>query len=242
MINIMMETAQVTCGFSKGPYRHKETWWYNEKAAEAVREKKKKYGNWKKEKSTEAWKEYKKSKQNAKRVIALAKGMKQKECASDINDPDYENEIFRRANQMVKEGQDITGSNCLKGVSGKVIVDEKGIKDSWKQYRYIEKRMNEENERDHRITAGVNEGPTDCIRIDEVAAALKKRKRHNAPGLSGLVTEMIPATGDIGTQWMLNLCNGVVTEGCIPEDWRSCGTSNLQRERGSNGVWILQRN
>jgi len=36
------------------------------------------------------------------------------------------------------------GSNCLKGVSGKVIVDEKGIKDSWKEY--MEKMMNEENE------------------------------------------------------------------------------------------------
>jgi len=40
------------------------------------------------------------------------------------------------AKQMVKERQDITGSNCLKGVglSGKAIVDEKGIKDSWKEY------------------------------------------------------------------------------------------------------------
>jgi len=28
---------------------------------------------------------------------------------------------------MVKEKQDITGSNCLKGISGKVIEDEKGI-------------------------------------------------------------------------------------------------------------------
>jgi len=31
-----------------------------------------------------------------------------------------------------KERQHITGSNCLKGVSHTVIVDEKGIKDSWK--------------------------------------------------------------------------------------------------------------
>jgi len=31
---------------------------------------------------------------------------------------------------MVKDGQDITWSNCLKGVPGKVIVDEKGINDS----------------------------------------------------------------------------------------------------------------
>jgi len=31
---------------------------------------------------------------------------------------------------MVKERQDITGSNYLKGASGKVTVDEKEIKDS----------------------------------------------------------------------------------------------------------------
>ena len=30
---------------------------------------------------------------------------------------------------MVKERQDITGLNCIKGASGKVIVDDKGIKD-----------------------------------------------------------------------------------------------------------------
>jgi len=66
---IIRDTAQVTCGLSKG--MHKETWWWNEEVAEAVREKKKKYGNWKKVKLTEAWKVYKKSKQNTKRVISL---------------------------------------------------------------------------------------------------------------------------------------------------------------------------
>jgi len=50
-----------------------------------------------------------------------------------------------------------TGSSCLKGLSCQVIVDEKGIKDLWKEY--MEKLMNEENEWDHRITPAVNEGP-----------------------------------------------------------------------------------
>ena len=44
---------------------------------------------------------------------------------------------------------------------------------------------------------------------------------HKAPGLSGLVTEMIQVTGEIGTQWMLDLCNGIAKEGSIPEDWKS---------------------
>jgi len=34
--------------------------------------------------------------------------------------------------------------------------------------------MNEENESDHRISAGIKERPADCIRTDEVVAALKK--------------------------------------------------------------------
>jgi len=38
----------------------------------------------------------------------------------------------------------------------------------------MEKLMNEDNEWDHRILAIVKEGPADCIRIDEVGAALKR--------------------------------------------------------------------
>ena len=116
MKKIMMETAQHKCGMSKGPCRQNETWWWNVEVAETVRENKIKYRKWKRENSKEAWMEYKKCRQSAKRVISLAKEKKQKKCASDLNDPEHQNEIFRMAKQMVKERQDITRSNCLKGV------------------------------------------------------------------------------------------------------------------------------
>jgi len=45
-----------------------------------------------------------------------------------------------------------------------------------------------------------------------MTAALKKMNRHKAPGLYGLVAEMIQATGDIGTRWILDLCCGTVKE------------------------------
>ena len=54
---------------------------------------------------------------------------KQKECANDLNDSECQNEIFRMAKQIVKERQDTSRLNCIKGASGKVIVDDKGIKD-----------------------------------------------------------------------------------------------------------------
>ena len=101
-------------------------------------------------------------------------------------------------------------------------VDKKRIKDSWKEY--IEKLMNEENEWDHGISAEAKGRPADCIRIGEAAAALKKMKRHKAPGLPA----EIQATEGIGSQWLLDLCNGIVKEGCIPEYWN---ITHLQRER-----------
>jgi len=45
-------------------------------------------------------------------------------------------------------------------------------------------------------------------------------KRHKAQGLSGLSAEMIQATECIGSQWLLDLCNGIAKEGSIPEDWK----------------------
>ena len=111
-----------------------------------------------------------------------------------------------------------------------MIVDNKGIKDSWKEY--MEKLLNEENEWDHKISAWVEEGPADCIRIAEVTAVLKKMRRHKATGLSGLVAEMIQATGVIETQRILDLCNGIVKGGCIPEDWKSSVVLPVYKGKG----------
>jgi len=68
--------------------------------------------------------------------------------------------------------------------------------------------------------------------IIEVAAALKKMKRHKAPGLSGLVAEMIQATEDVGTQWILDFCCDIVKEGCIPEDWKASVVFSIYKGKG----------
>ena len=57
MKGLVLETAQDMCRMTKGPCRLKETWWWNEEGAEAVREKKIKYRKWKKENTKEAKKE-----------------------------------------------------------------------------------------------------------------------------------------------------------------------------------------
>jgi len=50
--NIMRETVETICIKSKGPCRHKETWWWNNEVAEAVKVNKALYRNWQKSQKT----------------------------------------------------------------------------------------------------------------------------------------------------------------------------------------------
>ena len=50
--------------------------------------------------------------------------------------------------------------------------------------------------------------------------------------MSGLVAEMIQSTGDTETQWLLDLCNGIVKEGCITEDWKSSVVLPIYQGKG----------
>jgi len=43
---------------------------------------------------------------------------------------------------------------------------------------------------------------------------------------------MIQATGDIKTQWILDLCKGIVKGGCMPEDWKSSVVLPIYKGKG----------
>jgi len=43
---------------------------------------------------------------------------------------------------------------------------------------------------------------------------------------------MILSIGDIGSQWILNLCNGTAKEGCMQEDWKSSVVLPIYKVKG----------
>jgi len=43
---------------------------------------------------------------------------------------------------------------------------------------------------------------------------------------------MIQTTEDIGTQWILDLCNGISKEGCIQEGWKSSVVLPIYKGKG----------
>jgi len=52
-----------------------------------------------------------------------------------------------------------------------------------------------------------------------VQAAIKKMRNNKTAGSSGVEADMLKAAGDVGTRWITDICNRVVNEGRISEDW-----------------------
>ena len=62
----------------------------------------------------------------------------------------------------------------------------------------MEKLLNEVNIWDQNADADAKEGPARVIANEEVIRALSKMRHHKASGQSGVVNEMLKASGDAG--------------------------------------------
>ena len=55
----------------------------------------------------------------------------------------------------------------------------------------------------------------------EMMAAMKKMKKVKATGLDEIRVEMLDLAGDVGVNWTRRLLTSCLTEGNIPEEWRT---------------------
>ena len=68
----------------------------------------------------------------------------------------------------------------------------------------------------------------------EVDAAIGKMKQGKSGGPTGVVStfEMLKAAGETGALWMTDVCNAVVKDGKIPEDWSRSWMVNVYKGKG----------
>ena len=62
--------------------------------------------------------------------------------------------------------------------------------------------------------------PAERITEEEVRASIAKTKDGKAAGPTGLVSQMLTASGETGISWLTDLFNAIVREGSIPANWR----------------------
>ena len=65
-----------------------------------------------------------------------------------------------------------------------------------------------------------------------VAKAIMKMKNGKAAGPSGIVAEMLKASGDTGVRLVADLANDMIRNGTIPSDWENNYIINIYKGKG----------
>ena len=75
-------------------------------------------------------------------------------------------------------------------------------------------------------------GPCERISALEVGVAIGKMKQGKSAGPTEVVAEMLKAEGETGTLWTTEVCNAVVKDGRVPEDWSRSWIVNVYKGKG----------
>ena len=120
------------------------------------------------------------------------------EITVDLQSESGKKNCFRIARQMTSEGRDVISVCCMKNDVGNAVFDTDGMKNIWR--KYVEKLLNVEHDWDGEVDCPKVMGPCCLISEEEVAAAIKGLKMGKAAGPTGVVSEMMKASGGFGSR------------------------------------------
>ena len=134
--------------------------------------------------------------------------------------------------QIKKARQDITGCGDVRDSSGQLITDEEKLKIVWEEY--FDKLLNEEFDWDKSSLDECNTNDIMCqlVTEDEVQEAMNKMKQKKAAGPTGLTFDLIRYAGIGGRKWVVDVCNAVIRDGRIPEDWSKSWLTTVYKGQG----------
>jgi hypothetical protein len=226
------EAAEKVCGHTKGRVRRRVTWWWNKEVGEAVETKRKLFKEWAKSKTDGAKEAYYEAKRNARRAVAAAQEAARKCLVADIDSAESRGQLFRAAKQTIRNNRDVVGEGCVKNGDQNIITDSEEIKQVWTDY--YNKLLNEEFKWDRDSLPSVEAvcGPNDRFTESEVKVAMHEMKLGKAAGPSGVVAEMLKATGVEGIEWLADFFNRIVYEGKIPSDWALSWMTSVYKGKG----------
>ena len=240
MKDCMFSVAEEVCGKTKRRGTHREIWLWNVDVAKMTEKKRNLFKIWieskktkDKQKANGHKKAYEQAKREARRAVYEARKLAREKFCEQLLQEEKKGNVFRIVKQITEQNKDVvSGCNCVKDRQGKVVVDQNKVKDVWKDH--FERLLNEEFDWDRGSLEEVREvsGPAEWISVQEVQAAITAMKVGKAAGPSGVVAEMLKASGEAGARWVTDLCNSIVTEEKIPDDWRKSWLISMYKGKG----------
>ena len=219
-------------GITSGkPGRKEETWWWYEKAQEAVRVKKEKKNLKDQNRCKETVEGYKAASKLAKRAVAKAKAEEYKDLYNSLADgKEGQRKAIRIAKQKNREAQDSYQGKQMKDANGVVLTEDDEIRERWRTY--FEQLMNVENDRIERITATRAESEVENLTTEEVERALRKMKKSNATGPDDIPVKAWKVLGKTGVDILLEIFNTIMVSEKMPEEWRNSTLISIFKNKG----------
>lgn len=120
---------------------------------------------------------------------------------------------------MKDTNKDVVGDKCVRDQNGNLALSDSDKLKVWQ--KHFETLLNVEFEWDATSLTDTptTEGPPPYINEEMVKKAIKKMKPGKAAGPSGIVAEMIKASGECIVTAICNLVNDIIKEESIPNDW-----------------------
>ena len=217
---MLKKTAEIVLGVTFGKRKgDRETWWWNEKVQESIKEKKEAKKAWDKTKMKILKRYTKKKKSKAKKAVTMAKGRTYDNLYARLETKEGEKEFYRLARQRDKAGKDVQHVRVIKDENGNVMVNSEAVLKRWKEY--FEKLMNEENNRDPKTEeAEVINEEVNCVSREAVKNALRRMKKAKAVGPNELPVEVWKCMGKMGIEFLTRLFNRLLMGERMPEEWR----------------------
>ena len=225
----VLKACDEICGVTRTRKSRGNTWWWNEEVKAAVANKKKAFKKWCSNRCEENKIIYKRMKNQTKRVISNAIKVESKKEIDNLRE--NPNNIFKLKRLLKQEGKDVEGGRCIRGSDGRLGCTEIDRRNIWKEH--FEKIMNEENDWDQRTEVDMVEGPVEKVAQAEIVRAITEMKMGKAPGLSGVNSELIAASGKIGIKVMTELCQRLFDGHGIPEEWKTSALVPIFKRKGS---------
>jgi hypothetical protein len=142
-------------------------------------------------------------------------------------------DIYRLANQMRRENQDVSGEKPVRNDAGELALGIDDKKAAWKEH--YERLSNVEFDWDPTLLSEEPpvEGPAPDITLEQVIQAIRDMKVGKAAGPSQLVAEMLKASGETGAVLIRDLVTSIARDGKIPSDWEQSFIVSLYKGKGA---------
>lgn len=141
-------------------------------------------------------------------------------------------EVFRLAKQMERTNQDVIGDKCIQNDAGEFsLCDEEKMK-AWVEHysRLLNIKFQWPSDTLH--AAAPVAGPPPDVTTALIHKAISKMKCGKAAGPSGVIAEMLLASGEEGIEVLRSLTQTVFSSGVIPSIWEASIILNLYKGKG----------